>query len=160
MWIIFGSICNIYHGTPILCCTTTDLGIFWYCSSYFWSYICESTDWIFECRDSVVCPSLLTFLGVRLDPWNMMQGIQQLSLCCRLGRSPTVSTLATLFHNYSSMAVEPFTWRMVEWRMCYVIAIELCRCLKSWDHSIEFALSLKLIIIRQNPLQIIIDYKY
>jgi len=26
--IVFGSIFNIYHGTPILCCTTTDLGIF------------------------------------------------------------------------------------------------------------------------------------
>jgi len=25
--IIFGSIINIYHGIPILCCTTTDLGI-------------------------------------------------------------------------------------------------------------------------------------
>jgi len=23
--------------TPILCCTTTDLGIFWYCSRDFWS---------------------------------------------------------------------------------------------------------------------------
>jgi len=22
---------NIYHDTPILYCTTTDLGIFWYC---------------------------------------------------------------------------------------------------------------------------------
>ena len=28
--------------TPILCCTTTDLGIFWYCSRDFWSCIRES----------------------------------------------------------------------------------------------------------------------
>jgi len=26
--IIFGSIFDIYHGTPIVCCTTTYLGIF------------------------------------------------------------------------------------------------------------------------------------
>jgi len=26
--IIFGSIFSIYHGIPILCCTTADLGIF------------------------------------------------------------------------------------------------------------------------------------
>jgi len=30
--------------TPILCCTTTDLGIFWYCSGDFWSCICESPE--------------------------------------------------------------------------------------------------------------------
>ena len=33
--------------TPILCCTTTDLGIlgiFWYCSRDFWCCICESPD--------------------------------------------------------------------------------------------------------------------
>jgi len=33
--------------TPILCCTTTDLGIlgiFWYCSRDFWSCNCESPD--------------------------------------------------------------------------------------------------------------------
>ena len=29
-------------GTPILFCTTTYLGIFWYCSRDFWSFICES----------------------------------------------------------------------------------------------------------------------
>jgi len=40
--IIFGSIFNIYHGTPILCCTTTDLEIFWYCFRDFRSCICES----------------------------------------------------------------------------------------------------------------------
>jgi len=31
--------------TPVLCCTTKDLGIFgifWYCSRHFWSCICES----------------------------------------------------------------------------------------------------------------------
>jgi len=32
----------MYHGTLILCCTTTDLGKFWYCSRDFWSCICES----------------------------------------------------------------------------------------------------------------------
>jgi len=30
--------------TPILCCTTADLGIFWYCSRYFCSCICESPE--------------------------------------------------------------------------------------------------------------------
>jgi len=39
---MFSSIFNLYHGTPILCCTTTDLGIFWYGSRDFWSCICES----------------------------------------------------------------------------------------------------------------------
>jgi len=37
--------------TPILCCTTTDLGIlgiFWYCSGDFWSCICESPDYQLE----------------------------------------------------------------------------------------------------------------
>jgi len=28
-------------GTPILCSTIIDLGIFWYCSRDFWSFICE-----------------------------------------------------------------------------------------------------------------------
>jgi len=32
---MFGSIFNIYHGTPILCRTTTDLAIFWYRSRDF-----------------------------------------------------------------------------------------------------------------------------
>jgi len=32
--------------TPILCCTTWDLGIFWHCSRDFWSCICESPDGI------------------------------------------------------------------------------------------------------------------
>jgi len=31
--------------TPSLCCATTDLGIFWYCSGDFWSCICESPAW-------------------------------------------------------------------------------------------------------------------
>jgi len=39
---MFGSIFNIYHGALILCCTTTDLGIFWYCSGDYWSCICKS----------------------------------------------------------------------------------------------------------------------
>jgi len=30
-----GAIFNIDHGIPILCCVTTDLGIFWYCSKDF-----------------------------------------------------------------------------------------------------------------------------
>jgi len=29
---MFASIFNTYHGAPILCYTTTDLGNFWYCS--------------------------------------------------------------------------------------------------------------------------------
>jgi len=44
--IIFGSIFDIYHGTLILCCTTTDLGIFsdfGCCSRDFGSCICESS---------------------------------------------------------------------------------------------------------------------
>ena len=29
-------------GTPILCSTIIDLGIFWYCSRDFWSCVCEN----------------------------------------------------------------------------------------------------------------------
>jgi len=37
-------------GTPILCWTTTDAGIFWYCSRDFWSCICESPGHVVWCR--------------------------------------------------------------------------------------------------------------
>ena len=48
----FSSFCKSYLvlflkfiiGTSILCCITTDLGIFWYCSTDFWSCFCESPD--------------------------------------------------------------------------------------------------------------------
>jgi len=36
------------HGTLISCYPITDLGIFWYCSRDFWSYICESPDSVIE----------------------------------------------------------------------------------------------------------------
>jgi len=56
-----GSIFDIY-GALILCPTTTDLGIFRYCSGDFWSCICESPGFMlgtvkFENRQRC-CPSL------------------------------------------------------------------------------------------------------
>ena len=41
---MFASIFKAYQSALILCCTTIDLGIFYYCSWNFWSCICESPD--------------------------------------------------------------------------------------------------------------------
>ena len=41
-------------GTPILCCTTTYLGIFWYCYRDFWSFICERE----PCQPRTTMPEL------------------------------------------------------------------------------------------------------
>jgi len=45
-------------GTPILCCTTTDLGTFWYCSRDFQSCICESPGHQLLAARSVRCDVL------------------------------------------------------------------------------------------------------
>jgi len=41
---MFTSVFKAYQGALILCCSTTDLGILYYCSWNFWSCICESPD--------------------------------------------------------------------------------------------------------------------
>jgi len=51
---MFGSIFNTYLGAPILWCTTTDFGIFWYCSWDFWSCICESSEYKLQWQCSTV----------------------------------------------------------------------------------------------------------
>ena len=51
---MFGSIFNTYHGAPILCCTTTDFGIFWCCSWDFWSCIYESPEYKLQWQFSMV----------------------------------------------------------------------------------------------------------
>jgi len=39
---VFASIFKAYQGVLILCCSTTDLGIFYYCTWNFWGCICKS----------------------------------------------------------------------------------------------------------------------
>jgi len=48
---MFGSTCilNTYNGAPILCFTTTGLGIYWYCSRDFRSCVCESPEYKWQC---------------------------------------------------------------------------------------------------------------
>jgi len=41
---MFASIFKAYQSALILCCSTTDLGIFYYCYWNFGSCICESPD--------------------------------------------------------------------------------------------------------------------
>jgi len=50
-------------GTPILCCTITDLGFFWYCSRDFWSWICESHALQAKDRTWVNCAVALSVSG-------------------------------------------------------------------------------------------------
>jgi len=59
--ITFGSIFNIYHGTLILCCTTTDLGNFWYCCRDFWSCIYESPYHLLRRWYTVFARAILNF---------------------------------------------------------------------------------------------------
>jgi len=52
-------------GTPILCCTITDLEIFWYCFRDFWSLICESRALQANDRTWVNCALALSVSGPR-----------------------------------------------------------------------------------------------
>jgi len=73
---MFDSIISTYQGAPILCGTTTDLGIFmqngdfWYCSWDFWSCICESSVRTKVCYDgSLATSARKTNFVVKVGVW-------------------------------------------------------------------------------------------